>query len=867
MKLAKGTRLGPYEIKDPVGAGGMGVVYRADDTRLGRQVAIKVLPHADEERLRRFEREARVTGNLSHPNLLTLYDIGVHDGTPFIVTELLEGETLGDRMKRGRLRLREAMKIGADIARGLAAAHAAGIVHRDIKPANIFLTSDSRTKILDFGIAKLVASDERPARIPQTSPGLASAATATDVMIGTPGYMAPEQIEGDTVDARTDIFTFGLLLYEMVSGVRAFAAASPIEEAYAILKQAPEAPTGAPKTVARIVLRCLEKRPDDRFQSANDLAFALDELDAATDPVPRISANDLAEPGTPASKAVADEADRKLVIRILAALALVAVAGLGLLIGRTTARGNAASTAERWPSFVEAGPLYRRVTYHSQTRWNARLAKDGQSAIYSRSLEGREQVMRSSLAEPSIVPLHIDGRLLDLSSRGEFAVVIEPVSGDGGTLMRVVEGTGPRPVTDHVTDAAWLKDGATLAVLRDGTALELPVGTRILERKAGWLDHIRASPSGNHVAIVEHPARAETGGKVIIVDHTGKQVAASPEHLGIEGAAWSPDGSELWFSDASTIYGIDLHGTQRTVLHGAPGRLALIDVVGTSILVAPTDLRLQMFTGPRGGPYHEVSWFDSSDVEGISIDGATVAFIEDSGTGRNADGYALFVRRGDQPPSKFAHGYRFALVPDGSAAIVVGGAAKLTRVPTGVGTSAPIALGPIAQLDTGDPIAIAWQGRHAVVRGADGSGAMKLWRMDLSATPAAPTPIEVAHDGGRHPISPDGSQIAIAREAGGVQIVAVSGGTPESIEGSVGEEPLSFSSDGASLFVSHVAGDTIEVDRISLSTRTRESWLRIVPEQRPVYYSLALDGTGQQITYSSNSDASDLFVLTPPARR
>ncbi|HSD89251.1 MAG TPA: protein kinase [Kofleriaceae bacterium] len=868
MKLAVGTRLGPYEIQNAVGAGGMGVVYRADDARLGRKVAIKILPHADSEHLKRFEREARMIGGLNHPNLLTLYDIGEHDGTPFLVTELLEGESLSERLARGRLRIREAIQIGAEVARGLAAAHDAGVVHRDIKPANIFLTTDGRTKILDFGIAKLQRTtdvDQKPERDVALAP---TATTDTGMMIGTPGYMAPEQLEGDEVDGRTDIFALGVVLYEMISGVRAFASESAIEESYAILKNTPDPPAGATKAIARVVLRCLEKRPEARFQSATDLAFALDELDASTDPVARISASELeTAPKSRPDLAGRRAARRRRWIAVAAIGTGIAAAGAsGLVVGRHTVT-TTEGLVPRWPTVVEGGPAYRRVTYHSQTRWNARLARDGKSALYSRYRDGREQVERSQITPPSIVPVNVDGRLLDISVRGELAVVVEPVPDAGGTLSRVFEGSGPRALAERVTSATWLPDGESLAIIRDGSAIEFPIGTVIVQRASSRLDMLRASPAGDRFAFVDHPSHDDTAGKVVVVDRSGKQLAASTDQVGVEGLAWSPDGTEVWFSNSSTIYGVDLQGRERVVLNGAPGRLALVDVVGSSILVAPTDIRLKMFTGPRGGPYREVSWFDSSEVHSMSSDGSAIAFVEGAGTGLTSEGYAQFFRRGDQRPSLFSHGYTLALVPDGSAAIVAGGPHKLTRVPTGIGTPTPISLGSIDKLDIGDRIAVAWQGRYAIVRGAEARGVMKLWRVDLEHPSSPPTPIAAAHEGGRHAVSPDGSLVAIMREAGGIELVSVTGGPSVSLEGPIGELPVSFTGDGAGLFVTHVAGDTIEIDRIDLARRARESWLRIVPEQRPVYYAVALDATGEHVTYSTNSDASDLYVLEPPASR
>ena len=291
MEIPAGTRLGPYAIQRKIGAGAMGVVYKANDARLGRSVAIKVLPqtlqeHADH--LRRFEQEARAIGGLNHPNLLTLHDVGDFDGSPYFVTELLDGVSLRQRMEDGKLSLREAVRIAAEIAHGLSAAHEAGIVHRDIKPENLFIMTNGRVKILDFGIAKLRrATDERASQqdLSHHPTEAVTLGTGVGAMIGTPGYMAPEQLGGAAVDARTDIFALGVVLYELLAGRRPFATGGKIEEAYAIIKHDPESISGVPNTLMKVIVRCLEKRPEARFQSASDLAFALEAVDVTTEPV------------------------------------------------------------------------------------------------------------------------------------------------------------------------------------------------------------------------------------------------------------------------------------------------------------------------------------------------------------------------------------------------------------------------------------------------------------------------------------------------------------------------------------------------------------------------------------------------------
>src|SRR5882724_9891661 len=285
------TRIGPYEITSAIGAGGMGEVFRARDTRLNRDVAVKVLPKdfvADADRLRRFEQEAKTLAALNHPNVLTVFDAGVHEGAPYLVSELLEGKTLRDEMNGGALPVRKATEYALQIAHGLAAANGKGVIHRDLKPENIFVAKDGRVKILDFGLAKL-KEIPKPEIRNQKSTDAATIRIGADAIInttepgavlGTPAYMSPEQVRGDPADHRADIFAFGCVLYEMLSGTRAFRRNTPVESMNAVLNDAlPELSTthpNIPLALARIVERCLEKQPDNRFQSAKDLAFAIE---------------------------------------------------------------------------------------------------------------------------------------------------------------------------------------------------------------------------------------------------------------------------------------------------------------------------------------------------------------------------------------------------------------------------------------------------------------------------------------------------------------------------------------------------------------------------------------------------------------
>src|SRR5271165_5215467 len=291
MPLPAGTRLGPYEILAPIGAGGMGEVYRARDSRLGREVALKILPAAfasDPDRVRRFEQEGRAAAALNHPNIVVIYDAGSEGSVFYVATELLEGETLRERLAGHALPVRKAVDYAIQIARGLAAAHAKGITHRDLKPENLFLTKDGVVKILDFGLAK--SSAAKPAGVRPTELVTETIETDPGMVLGTAGYMSPEQVRGQVADARSDLFSLGVVLYEMVSGKRAFTGESGVEVMNAILKQEPpELDAALPPVLDRMIRRCLEKKPEERFQSALDLAFALESIsgNSETQPIPK----------------------------------------------------------------------------------------------------------------------------------------------------------------------------------------------------------------------------------------------------------------------------------------------------------------------------------------------------------------------------------------------------------------------------------------------------------------------------------------------------------------------------------------------------------------------------------------------------
>jgi len=565
MTLVVGTKLGPYEILAPIGAGGMGEVYRAKDPRLKRDVAIKVLPSSfsqDAERLRRFEQEAQAAGALNHPNITAVYELGAHEGSPYIVTELLEGETLRGRLSGGALPVRKATDYAIQTARGLAAAHEKGIVHRDLKPENLFVTSDGRVKILDFGLAKLTQAEG--ATGPQTNlPTLDGGGTEPGVVLGTLGYMAPEQVKGKAADGRSDIFAFGAILYEMLSGSRAFYRDTAAETMSAILREDPPDLSATNKNVQpgleRVVRHCLEKSPEERFHSAHDLAFDLEALSGKS--------------GASATT-VSPSASRVRWLPIAAAALAVAGMAATFFLGRGTVKLDPAT--------------FKQLTFRRGTIWSARFGPDGKTILSSAAWDGRPaEVFMSTGDAPESRPFGAPGAdVAAVSASGDVALLLNARS-DGafarvGTLARVSAAGGvPRELFESVQWADFSRDGKELAIVRtvDGKSrLEFPAG-KVLFETMGFVGDPRFSPKGDRIAFVEHPVPNDDGGTVAIVDLAGKKKTVSGSYATIAGLAWSPDGSEVWYTAAEVGANRALHAVSAS---GGQAR-TLARIAGSSL--------------------------------------------------------------------------------------------------------------------------------------------------------------------------------------------------------------------------------------------------------------------------------------------
>ena len=661
-------------------------MYKAQDTRLNRTVALKVLPQSlahDAARLRRFEQEAHVLASLNHPNIVAIFDVGLHEENPYLVTEFLIGKTLQERLSEGAIPVRKAISYAAEIAEALAAAHSKGIVHRDLKPANIFLTTEGRVKVLDFGLARttippMTSGDPGPtlSREPQTAPG---------AVMGTVGYMSPEQVRGETVDHRSDIFSFGAVLYEMITGKRAFHGSSSVETMNAILKEEPPEILAdhpdLPPAVDRILRHCLEKEPQRRFESARDLAFDLAALSTASDssgarPLTRVQGN-----------------LRNAVIVATAAAALLGAAvffGLHLRPSQT--------------------PHFQKLTFQRGYVFTARFAPDRKTVLYSAAWSGHPSEVFSTVAttKDSRTLGIANADLLAVSSQGELAVVLRPAIDMGGflhvgTLARVsMSGsTAPREIAENVDGADWSPDGSNLAVLRldrnsNTDILEYPLGKAIYHStRPDWLSDVRISPDGHRVAVLQHSGLNDDRGCMLVFDSAGTLKFRSAMWNGVDGLAWVSN-QKLWVAAttpsnmARQLFEIDLDGGRRPVLE-VPGEVSLQDVGPDGTALITLNERRILMHALSQGKWRDLSWLDRSILDRVSADGSMVLFHE-GGQGTGALG-TTYVRGLDGSPAvRLSDGYGIDLSPDKKWVLVWVPVvpAQYRLVPTGAGDPRPV---------------------------------------------------------------------------------------------------------------------------------------------------------------------------------
>ena len=863
MALAPGTRLGPYEITVAIGAGGMGEVYRAKDTRLGRDVAIKILPASfadDPDRRARFEREAQAVAALSHPNVVAIHDTGVHDGQIFVVMELLAGETLRQRLGQGAIPIRKAVEIAVQIARGLGAAHGKGLVHRDLKPENIFLLDDGQVKILDFGLARQMSSSEHS--------GATQTAAATDpgTIMGTIGYMAPEQVRGQAVDARADVFAFGAVLSEMVTGTRAFQRDTAADTMTAILTQEPPELAGSRPDLSpaldRIIRHCLEKNANERFQSARDVAFALDALSGSSPSgIAQVAAAPAPRP-------------RRALSPIVVAALVVAAAALGA-VGRGV-----------WSAAPPAPTLaFTMKTFEPQSIFNARFMADGDSIVFSAAVIGSEphlyEIRPGTLEARPFGPQRT--HLLSVSSKGELAVLTDAVYVNHrlftGTLARMTVEGAPRPWMDHVREADWSPDGSTLAIVRDVEGrdqLEYPIGTKLYAAN-GYLSDPRISPDGTRVAFMEHPAQFDDRGYVKVVDATGTVTTLAGEYWGEEGIAWSPDGREVLFgasirADGRRTAGEMSYQIYRVPSDGraaaefaltSPGDFTIHDVARSGRWLATREeIRYGIVARGAGqADARDLSWLNKSWSPTLSRDGQRLLFSDGNGGAdyavvwRKVDGSPI-VRLGDGDASG-------GWSPDGRWALgSVVSKSQLMAYPVGAGDPQAIQAAPITHINVAT-----WMSDSKTIYvfgGEDGQPA-RHYRLPMSGGP--PTPILTqAPVAGPALVSPDGTLAVVPDAAGVPAVYPVAGGPVRPIPGvRPGEFVVAWTDDGRSVLVQMSTRIPVVLDRIDLATGRRSRYGEFAPADRTSLTRLYFNGTimkadGSEYAYGYVKRPSTLFV-------
>ncbi|MBI3932938.1 MAG: protein kinase [Acidobacteria bacterium] len=849
MILTPGTRLGPYEILALLGAGAMGDVYRARDTRLGRAVALKILRFP--EAVERFAVEARAAGLLNHPNILAIYDIGVHDECPYLVSELLEGETLRERLLRGTLPPVKALDFAAQIASGLAAAHGKGIVHRDLKPSNLFVTEDGRIKILDFGLAKHtdVAEELDDAAEAATSASL----TDPGHVVGTAGYMSPEQIRGAAVDHRSDVFALGVILYEMLTGRRAFHRESAVETLHATLKEdPPPPPQPLPPGVDALLRDCLEKSPDERFQSARDVVLCI-----------RAVTSGLSS-GARALTAAAPAPGRRPWRLALAGGALgAAVVGLAFAT-RTPAGGP---------------PTYHQLTFRRGSVLSARFAPDGRTIVYGAAWEGQPSRIYSARPEsPESRDLELpDGDILAISPTGEMALSLGRrfVAGwaTRGILARApLAGGAPRELLANVEAADWSPDGR-LVIVRAAEGryrLEFPVGT-ILHETEGWMSHARISPEGTRIAFVDHPVYGDDRGSVCVIGPDGRRVVLADGWSSVSGLAWSPRGDEVWFTAAEvgatcSLRAVDLTGRRRLVAT-VPGRMAIADVHRDGrVLLADGRFRLRLaLADQRSGGEKDLSWLDGSLLTDLSDDGRTVLFDEEVG-GAASGAYSIYMRRTDGSPAiRLGDGTLAALSPDGRwvAVVVQSRTPGLVLVPTGPGEARTLDRGAIAYYE-----GVAWfpDGAQVLFAGSEEGRSLRLYVQGVAGgppRPVSPEGLRIAY--ATRPVSPDGQAAVAVDGAGRALLVPLNGGKPRPVPGlEPNDIPFRWGGDGRSLFLFRTGEMPARAQRLELASGRRDTIAEIAPFDRAGVRSLTtIQATpdGRRFAYTYSQSLSELYLV------
>ena len=869
MALEPGSSLGAYSVIAKIGEGGMGEVYQARDTKLDRDVALKVLSEAftsDPDRLARFEREAKVLASLNHPNIGTIYGLEEAEGVKALVLELIEGPTLADRIKQGPIPIDEALPIAKQIAEALEAAHEAGVIHRDLKPANIKVREDGTVKVLDFGLAK--ALDPTPTSDPSDSPTLTAAATQMGVIMGTAAYMSPEQAKGKTVDKRADIWAFGAVLFEMLSGRPLFEAGDISEMLASVVLTEPDlSPLGpdVPVALQALLRRCLVKDPKRRLRDIGEarLVLEIDHGEAeASAAHSRLAAN------TAGAGLRSPRATRSLVAAALAVLVVGAY-----WMSQNIGAGDDASLVS-----------YERLTFRRGRVYTAQFDPGSRDVIYTASWEGGQPEIYSTQTGTRVSrALGLEGAdILSVSSRGEMAVLRKPggllawglPSGLEGILALTTASSGvARELSEGVVFADWATNGDDLVAVRriEGRfQMELPIGS-VLYETTNVVSSPRVSRDGQVIAFGEKAPGFATSWSVVFLALDG---TATRFDTGFRGdrmdLAWSPEGREVWFNMAvggtPDLHAMSPGGEQRTLLR-PPIPLRILDVASDGrVLVARTTTRVGvMGVAPGDEAEREFSWLDGTEVDAISGDGQTLLLTEYGEGG--GERWSVYLRRTDGSPAiRLGEGQAFDLSPDGAWALTMPQEpVSLVLLPTGPGTPVIVDNGTIVDFMSASFVADA---NEVVFAGNEEGGPLRWYRQTVpDGTPRPITgevqPFRGSAAIGTHPVSPDGTMIAAAHD-GHIRLFPLDGGELRDLEAVPTSAIVSgFTPDGRFLFFSERDGAIRHIYRVEVTTGDRELWKTIEPDPVGLFgiYAIQIADDGTSYYYTFQRQLSDLFLV------